>query len=280
MKSSINMLNALIPRVWILAGIFLLSFFYGSTVHATITFTKFMIAENLEAFSKGVEFPLVGLSTDKPTFVAARVYKWTQREDNMYVLQPTEDFSVYPQLLRMSPSSRRSITIKSTASLPSDKESFYRILLKEFDRADGADVRRDQESSELNVTIKPTISLPIVVRGPSTLKPEDLIVESIKTTNGESVNQGGEGGRRVTSSILLYNPGEVIGRIHAIGINAPPGKSNQFNGYILPGQRVAVPVDAKLGDEIRIAYSIGIDAKVNMNEEKKDDRKIMSVVVK
>ena len=253
--------------------------FFSSASHATITFTKFMVAETPAAFAKGVVFPLIGLSTDKPTFVAARVYKWTQRKDNMYVLEATDDFTVYPQLLRMSPSTRKSIMIKSTVPLAADNESFYRIILKEFDRVENQDVIREQESSGLNVTVKPTVSLPLVVRGPSSLKAEDLVVESIRAGNAFSPKRGGAIDESKTM-LVLYNPGKVLQHIHAIGINVSPGRSNQFNGYVLPGQRVAVPANANPGDEIKIAYSIGVDAKINMNSDESDDRRILSVFVK
>ena len=246
-------------------------------VSAAITMVDTLVAKPAAAFEKGVEFPLLGLHDSKPTFIAARVFKWTQRPDDAFVLEPTEDFTVYPQLLRMGADSRKSVTIKATRPLPADAEGHYRIVLREFDRADGTDAPPEESGAAMAMVAKPQASIPMVVRGPATLKSAPLQVAGVRDTPPPKNPMAGA--EMPGSLLTLYNPGQVYERIVAIAKNEQVGPGNQVLTYVLPGQRIDVGMKGlKSGDRLTVQYVIGPDAKVDWTA-KTDDRKTVSFVV-
>ena len=104
---------------------------------AAITFEKTFIRLPAAAFEKGIDFPLLGLHEENETrYISVRVFKWEQRDNEQIVLSPTDDFTVFPQLVRVTTDSRKTIRIKANRPLKNEKESYYRIVLEEFDRPD------------------------------------------------------------------------------------------------------------------------------------------------
>lgn len=252
--------------------------FTTAPVGAAITMVNTLVAETASAFEKGVEFPLLGLHDSKPTFISARVFKWTQQPDNPYVLEPTEDFTVYPQLLRMGSDSRKSVMIKATKPLAVGAEGYYRIVLREFDRADGTDITPPDDTPSMAIATKPQASIPMIVRGPPSLKSAPLQVVGVRDASPPGANAKAALGAPI-SLLTLFNPGQVYERVVAISNNEPINPGSQYLGYVLAGHRIDIGMKrVKSGDHITVQYVIGADAKVDWTS-RSDSRKTTSFVV-
>lgn len=250
----------------------------SNNVEAAITVEKMLIAERPEVLEKGVPFPILGLTDAEPTFVSVRVYKWIQRPDDQFVLEATDDFSIYPELVRISADMRRNIMIKAKRPLPRDRESQYRIVLREFDRADGTDNPPEEQQVGMGFRVKPQASLPMIVRGPANAASAPMVVDGLYDAPALTPVEI-KGGAKPSKLLRVRNPGAVYQRIIAVGINAAAGEKNQQLGYVLPGQAVDLNVRVKSGDSIEVAYVIGPDAKVDITGKKRDDRKTVNWIV-
>lgn len=247
----------------------------ATPARAAIVMEKMMLAETQEAFEKGVAFPLRGESGAGATYLSVRVYKWKQSPDDMYLLEQTDDFAVFPELVRIASDTRRTVTIKATRPLPREQESHYRIILREFDRADGTDVP-PEDMAAVGFRIKPQVSLPMIVRAPATLRPGRMSVVGLFDAPAEVRS---DGGKRPGKLLQLRNDGPIYQRVLAIGVNEPAGETNQRLLYILPGQVVNTELDARSGDRVEVLYTTGPDAKVDIRQNKPDDRQIANWVV-
>ena len=260
-------------RGLLLPGMALLGCFGGAQIaSASITVEKMLLAETPEAFEVGVSYPVVGEHDAPPTYLSARVYKWTQTPDNMYVLEPSDDFSVFPELVRISPDTRRVVTIKASKPLPRGREGEYRIVLREFDRADGTDNHAPDEAV-MGFRVKPQVSVPMIVRAPASAQAAPLVVEGVFEARAQ---QGGAGDGKPRYALRVRNSGSVYQRIVAVGINEAAGERNQMLGYVLPGQSIDLTVKVKPGDHVEVMYVSGPDAKVDIRSQKADDRKVVS----
>lgn len=248
-----------------------------SAAHAAITVEKTLVAETPEAFEKGVAYPLIGLHGATPTYLSARVYKWTQRGTEMYVLEPTDDFTVFPELVRVGSDTRKNVTIKANKPLPRDKESDYRIILREFDRADGTDVPTDSEAAGMTLRVKPQASVPMIVRAPKSAQSQPLVIDGLRDAPPPTEIEK-KGGARPHQLLKVHNPGAIYQRIVALGINEAASEKNQMVGYVLPGQTLELPLSAKRGDKIEILYVNGPDAKIDIRNTKADDRQLATWV--
>ncbi|WP_375250307.1 molecular chaperone [Sphingomonas sp.] len=238
---------------------------------AAITVEKTLVADTPDAFDKGVAYPLIGLHDAAPTYLSARVYKWTQRGSDMYVLEPTDDFTIFPELLRIGSDTRKTVTIKAVRPLPRDRESDYRLVLREFDRPDGTDNPPPENEAAAAIRVKPQASVPLFVRAPKGAAPAPLAVTGWRDSPPPSEIEK-KGGAQPHQLLTLRNPGAIYQRIVAVGINEPASEKNQLLGYVLPGQSVDLPLKLKRGDRIEIIYVNGPDAKVDIRTDKPDDR--------
>lgn len=247
----------------------------ATSVQAAIVMEKMLLAETQEAFEKGVAFPLRGENGADATYLSVRVYKWKQSPDEMYSLEQTDDFAVFPELVRIASDSRRTVTIKATRPLPREQESHYRIILREFDRADGTDIP-PEDMAALGFKIKPQVSLPMIVRAPATVRPGQMAVMGLIDDPAPIRNPGIAKRRKL---LQLRNDGPIYQRVLAIGVNEPAGETNQRLLYILPGQVVNTELEARSGGRIEVLYATGPDAKVDIRQNKPDDRQIATWVV-
>ncbi|MCW2387188.1 P pilus assembly chaperone PapD [Sphingobium sp. B11D3B] len=245
---------------------------------AAITVEKTLVAETPEAFEKGVAYPLIGLHGADPTYLSVRVYKWTQRGDDMYVLEPTDDFTVYPELVRISSDTRKSVTIKAAKPLQRGTEGDYRIVLREFDRADGTDNPPPESEAMMTLRVKPQASVPMIVRAPAAARALPLEIEGMREAPPPSAAEKASGARP-GQLLRLRNPGPVYQRIVALGVNQPAGEKNQLVGYVLPGQSIDLNVPLKQGDRVEVLYASGPDAKVDLRSQRPDDRQVVSWTV-
>ncbi|MBN8804222.1 MAG: molecular chaperone [Sphingopyxis terrae] len=258
-----------------LGGAILLS----SAAYGAITVQNTLVAETPEDFEKGVAYPLIGLHGADPTYLSVRVYKWTQRGDDMYVLEPTDDFTVFPELVRIGSDSRKSVTIKAAKSLPRDHESDYRIILREFDRADGTDNPPPDDAPAMALRLKPQASVPMIVRAPKSAQPAPMAIEGVRNAPPLTEREKAIGMQEPGQLLTLRNPGAIYQRIVAIGVNEPAGEKNQVVGYVLPGQSVDLGMSLKPGDRIEVMYVNGPDARVDLKSGRPDDRKFVSWTV-
>lgn len=246
-----------------------------SVAQAAIVMEKMLLAETPDAFEKGVSFPLRGESGAQATYLSVRVYKWSQTPENMYSLEPTDDFAVFPEMVRISADSRRTVAIKATRPLPRDKESHYRIILREFDRADEAE-KAAEDTAALGFQIRPQVSLPMIVRAPASVRPGLMSVVGV-TDAPASSSPTGEA--KPSKLLRLRNDGPVYQRVLAIGVNEPAGETNQRLLYLLPGQIVQTALYAGSGDRIEVLYTSGPDAKADIRQNKSDDRQAVNWIM-
>lgn len=178
----------------------------------------------------------------------------------------------------MGQDSRKSLFIKATKLLPTGSEGYYRIVLREFDRADGTDTPPEENAPAMSLVAKPQASIPMIVRGPSSLQSAPLQVTGVRPAPPQT-GAGEASSIKSVTLLTLYNPGAIYERIVAISKNEPVGPGNQYLGYVLSGQKVDVGMqDVKSGDHITVQYVIGADAKVDWTS-KTDDRRTTSFIV-
>lgn len=148
-------------------SMYLVGLLVGITVSnfaGAVTFEKTFVTARAGDLEKGISFPVLGLDSKEPKFVSARLYKWTQSKLEQVELHPTNDYTVFPQLMRVTEGSRKVIRIKGAPKSKLSGQSFYRIVLEEYDRPDGTDspVIADA-SSGMTVRVKPIVTIPMVV---------------------------------------------------------------------------------------------------------------------
>lgn len=216
----------------------------ASPASASINFgNPYVFASQAEA-EKGISLPLYGGSEREVSYVSVRVYRWVQKDDDAYALEPAPEVAVFPQMVRMEPQARASVRLAWSRAAPVD-ERYYRLVLEEFDRPGGDNA--DKDKAILGFRVRPRASLPMVIYGRDNLVPAQLDAKLATITVEDPQAVAGQGAsterKRVEQRVVrISNSGGTYGRVTGFR----DGKGNLHNAmiYVLPNSTVDLAVPA------------------------------------
>ncbi|MEJ0047461.1 MAG: fimbria/pilus periplasmic chaperone [Rhodospirillales bacterium] len=154
----------------------------------------------------------------RPPRFQARVYAWRQAGDED-PLTPSNDIIVSPPIFTVPVGMAQTVRLLLRARTPGGGERSYRVLLDEVPRADASNNR---------IEFALRVSLPILIRGPSTKAPV-LHWGAARGPGGQIV-------------LTASNSGDVYDRVTALDLTLPSGAhpkimSRGRNTYVLPGSQ-------------------------------------------
>ncbi len=209
---------------------------------ASINFVNpYVFASQAEA-EKGISLPLYGGSDREVSYVSVRVYRWVQKEDDAYAFEPAPEVAVFPQMVRLEPSTPASVRLAWSRSAPVD-ERYYRIVMEEFDRPDGTNVKEDK--AFIGFRVRPRASLPLVIYGRDNVVPAQLTASLATKMVEEEAEPAADGTptppKKVEQRIVrIGNNGATYGRV--IGFRDNKGAVHDAMIYVLPGGTVELPI--------------------------------------
>lgn len=230
----------------------------ASPASASINFgNPYVFAAQTDA-EKGISLPLYGGSEREVSYVSVRVYRWVQKDDDAYALEPAPEVAVFPQMVRLEPQARASVRLAWSRSAPVD-ERYYRLVLEEFDRPGGNGAEADK--AVLGFRVRPKASLPMVIYGRDNLPPAQFTAKFATVMVDEPQQPGADGKpglpKRTEQRVArITNNGGTYGRV--TGFRDAKGTVYNAMVYVLPGSTVdlAVPgIDDLTG--LEVLYSSG-----------------------
>lgn len=224
---------------------------------ASINFaTPYLFVAQGEA-EKGVSVPLYGGSEREVTYVTVRVYRWVQKGDDPYVLEPAPEVAVFPQMVRLEPGARSDVRLAWARSSAPIDERYYRLVLEEFDRpaSEGA----DKQKAQFGFRVRPRASLPLIVYGRGDVAPAELSasIVSVAPAAQAPAEKAAPVLRKADEKRLkITNTGQTYGRI--LGVRDAGGKVYNMMVYVLPGATVEVELpDVGSTTGLQLLYSSG-----------------------
>ena len=180
-----------------------------------------------------------------PMNVQVRAYKWSQTEQDEYVLDPTNDLIVSPPIMQLAPGAQQELRLIRTQP-SSAQEQQYRIIVDELPSP--------------TVALKKGINLMLRHNIPVFLNAEQNPSAQLQW-RGEAVAGG-------KTRIRISNTGQTRAQIARIWL-AKEGKestvlSGGLTGYVLPGQSIVREYQLPL-TELQ-STSTQLKAQVNANE--------------
>jgi P pilus assembly chaperone PapD len=252
-KENTDMNSKRIRNLQMVFAAFLMMTLWVGDALAAISFEKTSVVATRAQFEQGVEFPVMGMHGATTTFLSVRVFKWEQSDTDTTILAPNDDFTVYPQLVRMAPDSRVVVRIKTKRPLPQNGELHYRIVLEEFDRPDGTNAPEPANQAGISVKFRPKATLPMVVANGQDEQDAELKILDIRHEHLSDTSQ--------KTVVRLRNDGTTLLRVTSFQIDAEPGINALI--YVLPGSTVNVPWPRKLHSDahLLVTYRVGMSMK-------------------
>ena len=224
---------------------------------ASINFgNPYVFASQVDA-EKGISVPLYGGSEREVSYVSVRVYRWVQKDDDAYAMEPAPEVAVFPQMVRLEPQARASVRLAWARSAPVD-ERYYRLVLEEFDRP--GENSADKDKAVLGFRVRPRASLPMVIYGRDDLAPA-LLSASFAAVSRTVEQAPAEGAakpeqKKVEERVVrVTNTGGTYGRI--AGFRDASGTVHNTMLYVLPGATVELPVPQVDEKGLELLYTSG-----------------------
>lgn len=214
----------------------------ASPASASINFgNPYVFASQTEA-EKGISLPLYGGGEREVSYVSVRVYRWVQKGDDAYALEPAPEVAVFPQMVRLEPQARASVRLAWSRSAPID-ERYYRLVLEEFDRPGGDGAEKDK--AVLGFRVRPRASLPMVIYGRDNLAPAQFNAKfaTVMIDEPQAPSEDGKpvSGKQVEQHVVrINNTGGTYGRV--TGFRDAKGNVHNAMIYVLPGSTVDLPL--------------------------------------
>lgn len=223
----------------------------SAAAEASINFGNPYVFVSQADAEKGMALPLYGGSEREVSYVSVRVYRWVQKEDDAYALEPAPEVAVFPQMARLEPQARTSVRLAwSRFAAPVD-ERYYRLVMEEFDRPGKEAVDKDKAS--FGFRVRPRASLPLVVYGRDDIGPAQLAAQ---IRDVPAVMVDGKETRPASRALRVTNSGGTYGRV--MGVRDAKGAVHDAMVYVLPGSTVEVPLPAVDSEQgLELLYSSG-----------------------
>lgn len=248
-------------RIWKLA-LAAPALIVASQAQASINFgTPYLFVSDAEA-EKGVSLPLYGGSEREVSYVSVRVYRWVQKDDDPYALEPAPEVAVYPQMVRLEPLARSTVRLAWAHSATPVDERYYRLVLEEFDRPGTESTSKD--SATFGFRVRPRASLPLVVYRKDDVAPAQLSVkvETVAVaatpdkTGGEAADAAGTPAATTERRLRITNTGGTYARV--LGVKDVKGMMHNEMVYVLPGSTIDVEIPGLEYDNGReVVYTSG-----------------------
>lgn len=216
----------------------------ASSAQASINFgSPYVFVTDAEA-EKGVSLPLYGGSEHEVSYVSVRVYRWVQKDDDPYSLEPAPEVAVFPQMVRMEPQARSTVRLAWAHSGKPVDERYYRLVLEEFDRP-GTETN-GKDTATFGFRVRPRASLPLVVYRRNDVAPAQLSAK-IEMAPAEAdmaadpaARTGGSAEPDLQARLRIVNTGGTYGRV--MGVRDGKGTVHSAMVYVLPGSSAFLPI--------------------------------------
>lgn len=229
---------------------------------AAITFEQPYVFVSEQEARDGAALPLSGGDDKQFTYISVRIFKWSQNENEEFILTPTDDIAVYPQLVRVEKESKVNVRFVWNSASARQDGTYYRIILQEFDSP--LDKPEVEEATGFVLKFRPKVSLPLII-GSEKATDAKVVVQSVRAVTQPAEGKDGTLDKAVATKaatqIQLYNEGGTYARV--LGIRDAAGKIHGINRYILPQSVQNVTFSQPLAaGPVTAIYSSGISEHV------------------
>ncbi|MEN9683180.1 MAG: hypothetical protein RLZZ427_931 [Pseudomonadota bacterium] len=219
---------------------------------ASINFATPYVFVAQDAAEKGMSVPLYGGSEREVSYVTVRVYRWVQKGDDPYVLEPAPEVAVFPQTVRLEPGARSDVRLAWTRSAGRIDERYYRLVLEEFDRPGSQNAGKQE--TKFGFRVRPRASLPLVVYGRNDLAPAQLAASIV------TVDPPADAPKDATPAsnrrLRITNSGQTYARV--LGFRDAKGVEQSTLTYVLPGSTLDMELPGgEAASGLTVLYSSG-----------------------